>query len=277
MCAQKYPCGRVCTAIMTACLFFAATLALAEKAAGPHPSIPACFVLSRAEAETAVEKGISAAREGKRATVLVEDVRKEPLWVEGKRGPARDCSVWFTSLAGANLRLKAHYRWMQDQNCELADLLPDDGIAVETIDFDILLKSTARGANSSGQIHSHGDPSDVMVERFVISDDRGNVLTLLPGREPNLYPEEIKEVIALAGRPHSHSRAKPSQEVLFTAASLDFEPNAPRPHVQARYVIHTSILDPQGKPRISRDARKIRLSIFTRTGRMDVSYSLQGS
>src|SRR6266540_4343107 len=228
------PSMRSLAALTAVCLAASASLALADKQ--PAQSvIPACFLLSSSDAEAAVQQGLAAAKEGKTAALLLEDVRRQPSWTAKRKGPARGCSVWFTSLGGAYLRLRGLRSWEESKDDNLRELLPKDGTMIDHLDFVVLLKSVPQSARSL--LDDTADSADVRVVRFEISDDRGNRIVVMPGPAPNLRPDDLDNTRSQDPDSFGGLRTQQREEVLYTLPSQQFTTISTLPHLESRYMI----------------------------------------
>jgi hypothetical protein len=242
------------------------SIATADKPNDPSDT-SSRFVLSQSETEAAYLQGIVAAKEGKPAAAILEDVQRQPIWVAKKHGPAKGCSVWFTTLAGANVRIRGHQSWRNDTRADRAVVTLEPNASI-SLDFDVTLRSLPENPRVAWQNDLSADSADVRVERFELLDDRGHKIVLKPAPSTTIRAEELRDF-------HNTDWSLVSgSEVAYSLPSLEFSPDSERPNYVAYYRLRAALRDAQGKARISPEAREIRLVIVTRTGQMEARYPL---
>lgn len=255
--------------------------------ASPEPTLdlkdlnPALLV-SPEDARKAISKGKDMAKHGKQLTDVYASVTEMPRGIKGKKGRSHQSSVVCMSLNGLSLVASALDAVNNYEAMDNEDAYEKSGTYMDTISFAVSLVSINRA-----------ESADVDVRRFVLTDDKNDVLTpsedtssgvkrgtrttsgVTAYRTRHTAHVDSTSTAHAYGSDGSSADGFGSGESTVTYTTTQYVPwTESHPYYEASYSVSFPMFDASGKPTIALDAKHITLHIITPNGEKDADYDL---
>ena len=257
-----------------------------------HPeNLNDAFKLRAAEVEKAIQKGQDLAKRGKTFGDIYNDNRQMPVGVKGEKGRSHESGVVCYSLNGVLFEIQA---FKAATNYDPVPEHPFGDIFARHVSFLVNLRSVPKvGLTVFGRNRFAGK-DDVQVTKFVLTDDKGNVINTEQSNSLNGIQTGSVGFSGVNALPHVNTSQTTSSANVHafdsngdsanaygtgTSTTTQFQTeyipwSVSRPYYSATYQVIFPLFDAQGQALITRNAKTITLHIITPNGEKQVSYDL---
>lgn len=248
-----------------------------------HPA----FILTPKRIDAAIKRGQKMAKEGKTQEDIDRINAQLPRGIKGEKGRSHESRVTCKSLDAAEWIAQAYRAATVYEPFKADENILRDGTYLSAIEFEVELVSMPRARWAE-----HGD---VDVEKFVLTDDQGQIikpleaLTTEPVYQGTVTRSGVTAVsetvdattVALATTTSVQTEdgktttSTTTGEATTTQVRTEYKPwSADYPYYSAKYTVRFPLFGPNGNPLVTRDTKKLTLHIITGTGERIAEYKL---
>ncbi len=258
--------------------------AAAALAAPEVSALNRAFILTPGDVANAIAKGRKFASDGKSFLDLVNADAHNPRGVKGEKGTSHQSIVLCYGLDGVGLQILAFNAANHYDPVDIPASVMSGGTYVHTLTFYVVLHSIVKVDYGFWYTVHEPSPADVQVEKFVLTDDKGDMI-VGNGSWSDSAPSEpdTSEASGMPGLGVGQGAAGPEAAVAAfgygdQAASypwFSYSPLSPgQPYYSATYRVSFAQFGPDGKPLIKKDAHKMTLHMVKPNGELAVDFDL---
>ena len=243
----------------------------------------------------AVEKGKQLAQKGKDIGEVFKPVAQMPRGVKGEKGKSHESTVYCTTLNAVDLTANAFKATNNYESLQpLTSGLSSGGYA-KSVHFFVSLVSVPKVGTRAFDRNRLAGVDDVQVTKFVLTDDKGNILNPLnvasaSGVQSGVIDfsgvNRINHVDTSQTNTDANAYAYDSNGNSVNASGIgtrttttnwtEYVPwSESHPYFSATYNVDFPLFDASGQPLIKTEAKSITLHIITPNGEKQVTYDLQ--
>ena len=249
------------------------------------------FLLSPQEVDAAILKGQSLAKQGKSVQDVLKDNTQQPRGVRGEKGKSHESSVTCGELNGLNFVFDAY---QAASRYEPPPHGSPTGYYAEVLTFGVILNSVPKVASRRFESERHADAQDVQVDKFVLTDDKGNVIEPIMSNSVNGVESGTMNFSGIRRIPHTDTAQVDVRSTTTVTdptglSTIDGTTTGTvtqqwiekipwsenHPFYSAKYAVKFPLFDSDGQPLIKADAKSITLHIITPNGEKAVTYDLK--
>lgn len=249
------------------------------------------FRFTAEELNQAIDKGKQLAQQGKKWDDVYKTVSQMPRGVKGEKGKSHESAVYCTTLNAIDMTAAAY------KAANNYDPLPPrytrDGYAKQIHFFVSLVSVPKVGATVFDSNRTAGN-DDVQVNKFVLTDDKGNVINPVDTNSAKGVQSGIMDFSGVNSIRHTDTSQTNANANVYAYDSDGNSANAygtgsrtttrtwteylpwseSHPYFSATYNVDFPLFDANGQPLIKTDVKSITLHIITPNGEKQVTYDL---
>lgn len=249
------------------------------------------FRLTTEQLNQAIDKGKQLAQQGKKWDDVYKPVAQMPRGVKGEKGKSHESVVYCVTLNAVNLTAAAY------KAANNYDPLPprySHDRFFDQVHFFVSLQSVPKVGEKAFDRNRLADEEDVQVTKFVLTDDKGNVINPLGTTSGNGVQKGVMDFSGTNRLEHTETSqtnenadasaydsagnsayAEGSGTRTTTRTWTQYVPwSESHPYFTATYNVDFPLFDANGQPLIKTDAKSITLHIITPNGEKQVTYDL---
>lgn len=249
------------------------------------------FRLTAEQLNQAIDKGKQLAQQGKKWDDVGKPVAQMPRGVKGEKGKSHELVVYCMTLNAVNLTAAAY------EAANNYDPLPprySHDRFFDQVHFIVSLQSVPKVGKKAFDRNRLADEEDVQVTKFVLTDDKGNVINPLGTTSGNGVQKGVMDFSGTNRLEHTETSqtnenadasaydlngnsayAEGSGTRTTTRTWTQYVPwSESHPYFTATYNVDFPLFDANGQPLIKTDAKSITLHIITPNGEKQVTYDL---
>jgi len=243
----------------------------------------------------AVEKGKQLAQRGKNIDEVYKPVAQMPRGVKGEKGKSHESAVYCTTLNAIDLTAAAFKATNNYESLQPLTLSLSNGGYANHVHFFVSLVSVPKVGTRVFDQNRLAGTDDVQVIKFVLTDDKGNILNPLnvdsaggvqSGAINFFGVNRFNHVDTSQTNTNANAYAYDSNgdsgnafgtgTRTTTRSWTEFVPwSESHPYFSATYNVDFPLFDASGQPLIKTDAKSITLHMITPNGEKQVTYDLQ--